>query len=138
VNNLPNLQRGAQTLRINMPFGPAEQLMMQNSITLCVPCVDKTNTSIMLISARGVQLGHKSQIKLSPNNFPFILLLVCLLSFIQMASAMPFHTSGLSVYTLNTNGLVNPGKIAHINSAISTRRPHLFVISDEDKLKYGK
>jgi len=43
---------------------------------------------------------------------------------------MSFHTSSLTVYALNANGLVNPGKIAHINSAISARRPHLFVISE--------
>jgi hypothetical protein len=43
---------------------------------------------------------------------------------------MSFHTSTLSVYALNANGLVNPGKIAHINSAINARRPHLFIISE--------
>jgi hypothetical protein len=43
---------------------------------------------------------------------------------------MSFRASTLSVYALNTNGLVHPGKIAHINSAINTRRPHLFVISE--------
>jgi hypothetical protein len=43
---------------------------------------------------------------------------------------MSFHASSLSVYTLNANGLVNPGKIAHINSAINARCPHLFVISE--------
>lgn len=35
-------------------IGPEEQLMMQTSITLRSPCVDKTNTSSMLISAHGV------------------------------------------------------------------------------------
>ena len=30
----------------------------------------------------------------------------------------------------NANGLVHLGKIAHINSAINARRPHIFVISE--------
>ena len=111
-------------------IGPAEQLMMRNSITLRVPCVDKTNTSNMLISARGVRSGHKSHANSSSSNILPIFLLVCFLSFIQTTSAMSFRASSLSVYALNANGLVNLGKIAHINSAISARRPHLFVISE--------
>lgn len=43
---------------------------------------------------------------------------------------MSFQASTLSIYVLNANGLVYPGKIAHINSAINTRCPHLFVISE--------
>ena len=43
---------------------------------------------------------------------------------------MSFHTSTLSVYALNANGPVHPGKIAHINSVINARCPHLFVISE--------
>jgi hypothetical protein len=43
---------------------------------------------------------------------------------------MSFCASSLSVCALNANGLVNPDKIAHINSAINVRRPHLFVISE--------
>jgi len=42
---------------------------------------------------------------------------------------MSFWASTLSVYALNANRLVHPGKIAHINSVIKVRRPHLFVIS---------
>jgi hypothetical protein len=43
---------------------------------------------------------------------------------------MSFCASTLSVYALNANELVNPGKIAHINSVINARHPHLFIISE--------
>jgi hypothetical protein len=43
---------------------------------------------------------------------------------------MSFRANSLTVYALNANGLVHPGKISHINAAINTRRPHLFVISE--------
>ena len=45
-------------------------------------------------------------------------------------SAMSFHASTLSVYALNANSLVHPGKLAHINSTINARHPHLFIISN--------
>ena len=59
-----------------------------------------------------------------------LFLTLCLLCFAQTASAMSFRVSTLSVFALNANGLVHPGKIAHINTAINSRRPHLFVISE--------
>ena len=43
---------------------------------------------------------------------------------------MSFQASTLSVFVLNANGIVHPGKIAHINTAINLQRPHLFVISE--------
>ena len=128
VSNDPTIET-TLTNRMTL-IGPAEQLMMRTPITLRSPYVDKTNTSSMLISARGVRSGHKPHTKSSLNNILSILFMVCFLSFIQTTSAMSFRASSLSVYALNTNGLVNPGKIAHINSAINARCPHLFVISE--------
>ena len=55
--------------------------------------------------------------------------MVWLLSLFQVTSAMSFWMNMLSVFALNANGLVHPGKITHINMAISVRCPHLFNIS---------
>jgi hypothetical protein len=107
---------------------PAEQIMMQFShSTIHVPCVVNANTSFVLNSAGGVRLSRN---KISLRAILFVMLLVWFLSLIQPTSAMFFRASTLSVYALNANGLVHLGKIAHINSAINARRPHLFVISE--------
>ena len=45
-------------------------------------------------------------------------------------TTMSFRVSTLSIFALNANGMVHPRKIAHINNAINTRWPHLFVISE--------
>jgi hypothetical protein len=66
----------------------------------------------------------------SLQNVSLILIVVWLLSFIQVTSAMSFCANSLTVYVLNVNGLVHPGKISHINSVINTRQLHLFVISE--------
>ena len=110
---------------------PAEQIMMQSShSTIHVSCVDNTNTSLMLNCAGGARMSHKSRHKQLLRSLSFVLITTWLLSFVQLTSAMSFRASTLSVYALNANGLVHPGKIAHINSAINARRPHLFVISE--------
>src|SRR6202453_4353367 len=75
-------------------------------------------------------MGQNFHTKLLSSNLSFLCFMICLLSLIQTASAMSFHASTLLVYALNANGLVHPGKIAHINSAIGARCPHLFVISE--------
>ena len=75
-------------------------------------------------------MSHKSRHKQLLRSLSFVLITTWLLSFVQLTSAMSFRASTLSVYALNANGLVHPGKIAHINSAINARRPHLFVISE--------
>ncbi|TFK35966.1 hypothetical protein BDQ12DRAFT_262093 [Crucibulum laeve] len=52
---------------------------------------------------------------------------------IMVAEAMPAHgghTNCFTIYALNANGMVNPGKLAHINSVLTIRRPHIFVISE--------
>ncbi|KAJ7885427.1 hypothetical protein B0H13DRAFT_1497873, partial [Mycena leptocephala] len=38
--------------------------------------------------------------------------------------------SGFSSYAINMNGLGGPGKISHVNSVISQRNPHSFVITE--------
>ena len=104
--------------------------MMQFShFTIHMQCVVNANTSSMQNSAGGVRLSQISQHKISIRFLLAFSLLVWFLSLIQPTSAMSFWASTLSVYALNANGLVHPGKIAHINSVIKVRRPHLFVIS---------
>ena len=92
----------------------------------------------MLTSACGVRMSREYNNNLSLWNVSLILIMVWLLSFIQVTSAMSFRANSLTVYALNANGLVHLGKISHINSAINTRRPHLFVISEtKTNLKMG-
>jgi hypothetical protein len=110
---------------------PAEQPMMQFlHSTIHAQCVANANTSSMLNSAGGVRSSRFSRNKTPIRILLAFSLLVWFLSLIQPTSAMSFRASTLSVYALNANGLVHPGKIAHINSAIKARRPHLFVISE--------
>src|SRR5882762_492695 len=110
---------------------PAEQPMMQlPHSTIHAPCVVNDNTSFMLNSACGVRSSRNFHIKIPLRGLLFFMLSVWFLSLIQPTSAMSFRASTLSIYALNANGLVHPGKIAHINSAINTRRPHIFVISE--------
>jgi hypothetical protein len=65
-------------------------------------------------------------------NLCFILgFLVIALSLLPMASAAgPTSTSTFSIYALNANGLVQPVKLNHINNAIRTLKPHIFVIGE--------
>ena len=84
----------------------------------------------MLISACGDCLSPKFCHKFLPNNFLCIFIMVWLLSLFQVTSVMSFWTNTHSVFALNANGLVHPGKIAHVNTAIRARRLHLFVISE--------
>jgi hypothetical protein len=88
------------------------------------------NTFSMLNSACRGRLSPKFQNKSLPNNLLHIVVLIWLFSLFQITSAMSFRMDTLSVYALNANGLVHPGKITHVNTAISARRPHLFVISE--------
>ena len=74
-------------------------------------------------------MSQCSKNKTLPNVLLTLSLSVWLLSFIRLTSVMSFCTSTLSVYALNANGLVHPGKITHINSMINARCLHLFVIS---------
>jgi len=95
---------------------PTERLMMQFShSTIHVQCVVNANTSSMQNSAGGVRLSQISQHKISIRFLLAFSLLVWFLSLIQPTSAMSFWASTLSVYALNANGLVHPGKIAHIS-----------------------
>jgi hypothetical protein len=123
-------------------IGPAEQVMMQESPKICVPHVNRVNTSDTLTSACGARSGRNFHTKLLSSNFSFLCFVICLLSFIQTASAMSFHPSTLLIYALNVNGLVHLGKITHINSAIGSDR-HLAPapvhhFRNQDKLKDGK
>jgi hypothetical protein len=62
--------------------------------------------------------------------FPFLASIVLLLSVINCVHAVPHAAASLSIYALNANGLVYPGKVAAINTAIAQRAPHIFVISE--------
>ncbi|KAF7336323.1 hypothetical protein MVEN_02180700 [Mycena venus] len=65
------------------------------------------------------------------NPSSLLLLLLILLSAASLALvAGPRANPGFSSYALNMNGLGGPGKISHINSAISQRNPHSFVITE--------
>jgi hypothetical protein len=46
------------------------------------------------------------------------------------AASIHRANSGFSIYALNMNGLGGPGKISHVNSVISQRAPHAFVITE--------
>ncbi|KAJ7914585.1 hypothetical protein B0H13DRAFT_1611374, partial [Mycena leptocephala] len=63
----------------------------------------------------------------APNNaLIFLGILLLLASLIQTtAAASPF-----SMYALNANGLVNSAKLHHINTAINSRNPHAFTLSE--------
>jgi len=110
-------------------LGPVEWIMMQPSHnTLPMLCVDKNNTPNMLNFIRRAQVGYTlpQSSRSGSSTLPFFSSQFSFLCLMQKASAMSFQASMLSVYALNTNGLVHPSKIAHINTAISTRQPHLF------------
>ena len=110
--------------------GPLERRMMQPLNTTIPMSGVEYIESYMLNSVRRVWKS-RSKIQSHNNGFlSFIVTVTTFLSFVQMASAMSFRASTLSVFALNANGMVNPSKIAHINTAINTQRPHLFVISE--------
>ncbi|KAJ7920024.1 hypothetical protein B0H13DRAFT_2427047 [Mycena leptocephala] len=63
----------------------------------------------------------------APNNaLIFLGILLLLVSLIKTAAA----TSPFSMYALNANGLVNSAKLHHINTAINSRNPHAFTLSE--------
>ena len=68
------------------------------------------------------------------NTFLFLVFGFALfLSWLSVAEAVtpsPSASSTLSVYALNTNGLVNPVKLQNVNSAIRSWSPHVFVIGE--------
>ena len=112
--------------------GPAERDVMQSfSNTSTVLCTDFKIYCLLNLVRRARMGQPKTKLCkngiLSPSLF---LLTLCFLFLAQTASAMSFRASTLSVFALNANGLVHPGKIAHVNTAINSRRPHLFVISE--------
>lgn len=110
--------------------GPLEWKVMQPlNTTLPVSCVDYIE-SHMLNYVRRVQIGHSKTQTHIDGLFSFLFTVIIFLCFMQTASAMSFHASTLSDFVLTANGMVNPSKIAHINTAINTWRPHLFVISE--------
>ena len=68
----------------------------------------------------------------SNTKFFLIILLLRTLSMLQTAQAVipPSSTATLSIYALNTNGLIQPVKLNHINKVIKASRPHVFVIRE--------
>jgi hypothetical protein len=60
-----------------------------------------------------------------------ILLLMTLFILIRCSAATPTgRLSGLSLYALNANGMVNEGKLSQISSSLRMRRPHILTISE--------
>ncbi|KAJ7168161.1 hypothetical protein C8R43DRAFT_877023, partial [Mycena crocata] len=60
---------------------------------------------------------------------PLFLLFLVLLTFVNIVSAASAN-SPFSFYALNMNGIGGPAKIHHVNSVISMRKPHAFVITE--------
>ena len=59
---------------------------------------------------------------------------------VQTASAsVPLSaTSTFTIYSLNSNGMVQPVKVNHFKSVIGARRPHVFVVNEtKTKSKLG-
>ncbi|KAJ7503894.1 hypothetical protein B0H11DRAFT_2352779 [Mycena galericulata] len=59
---------------------------------------------------------------------PTLLLLLCLCVLVNVVSAAA--NAPFSMYALNMNGIGGPAKISHVNSVISLRNPHSFVITE--------
>ncbi|KAJ7789203.1 hypothetical protein B0H14DRAFT_3503274 [Mycena olivaceomarginata] len=65
-------------------------------------------------------------VQIPSNAILFLAILVFFTSLVKVAAAAtPF-----SMYALNVNGLVNSAKLHHINSAITTRNPHAFTLTE--------
>ena len=78
---------------------------------------------------------------LCPKPFLILALLVIAMSILQTTqAAFPMtSTSTFSIYALNTNSLVQPIKLNHINSVINARKPQAFVIGEtKTKAKLSK
>jgi hypothetical protein len=123
-------KKGIPIISGAMKTGPQNrQTLVVQNCTLTVLCTDFKIYCLLNL----IQQAWMGQLKtklckngiLSPSLF---LLTLCFLCLTQMASAMSFRVSTLSVFALNANGLVYPRKIAHMNTAINLHRPHLFVI----------
>jgi len=109
--------------------GPTERDVMQfSNTTLPISCIEPKKYD-MLNLVQKARTGRPKFKSYKNGNFPplLILLTIYLLCLTQTASTMSYRVSTLSIFALNANGLVHPGKIAHVNTAINTRRPHLFV-----------
>ena len=74
------------------------------------------------------------------NVFLLLGMFVFLVSRVGTVSAYvpPAATSSFTLFGFNANGMVQPVKVAHFNSMIGTRRPHIFVINEtKTKSKIG-
>ncbi|KII90985.1 hypothetical protein PLICRDRAFT_174331 [Plicaturopsis crispa FD-325 SS-3] len=75
---------------------------------------------------------HISKPPPSLNSKSILMIALCFLFFANLTSALPTqaHAAPVSVYALNANGLISPGTVHHVNTAINARKPHVFVLTE--------
>ncbi|KAJ7814367.1 hypothetical protein B0H13DRAFT_2464854 [Mycena leptocephala] len=147
-------EKPATSVRVSLPLNfPVLIATRDTSSVKSMKCADTTQASSRVspgrgfhgvLSFAGVDVSPRCDERVLPSRKksvysldtqyespPLLLLILILLSVANFAlAAGPRANSGFSSYALNMNGLGGPGKISHVNSVISQRNPHSFVITE--------